>query len=119
MAQTLAAAFKNAFSGMAAFFLKERNGKIHLAFVVSLVICGFVFGISKQEWISILICIAMVMALEMANASIEKLCDTVHPSIHPNIKWVKDVAAAAVLWAAIISAIIGLMVFVPKLLERL
>lgn len=119
MPQSIAAAFKNAFNGMVAFFLNDRNGKIHLVFVVVLIVSGFVFGISKQEWISILTCIAMVMALEMANASIEKLCDTVHPSIHPNIKWIKDVAAAAVLWAAIISAIIGLIVFVPKLLERL
>jgi diacylglycerol kinase len=119
MAQSLGAAFKNAFNGMAAFFLNDRNGKIHLAFIAALIVCGFVFGISKQEWISILTCIAIVMALEMANASIEKLCDTVHPSIHPNIKWIKDVAAAAVLWAAIFSAIIGLIVFVPKLLEQL
>lgn len=68
--------------------------------------------------LAVLLCIGLVMALEMVNAAIEKLCDRLHPDKHTDIKLVKDMAAGAVLWAAIISAIVGLIIFAPKLLTK-
>lgn len=105
-----------ALQGWAAFFSKETNGQIQLCVAVVVVIIGFIFDLSNTEWIAILGCIGMILALEMINSAIEKFCDLVHPEKHAAIKFIKDVAAGAVLWAAVMAAIIGLIIFLPKLL---
>ena len=113
--QTLANAFKNAFTGLCYFFSKERNGRIQAVIALFVVIVSVVLKISAMEWIIIMICIAAVLSLEMVNSSIEKLCDLVHTEYHPVIKTVKDVSAAAVLWVSIISAVVGTIIFLPKI----
>ena len=115
-AQPLFKSFKHAFSGMVSFFEKDRNGKIHRLATLGVIIAGFYFKISNSEWAILLLCIALVLGFEMMNHSLEKLCDIIHIDQHPLIKTAKDISAGAVLWAAIISAIIGLLIFVPKLL---
>jgi diacylglycerol kinase len=55
----------------------------------------------------------------MLNSALEKLCDLVQPDLHPQIKIIKDVAAAAVLWACLISTAIGALIFLPKILQHL
>ncbi len=109
-------AFANAFKGIAQFFLHERNGKIQLLVAVAVIVCGYYFTISATEWIIVLLCIGAVISAEMMNSALEKLCDLVHKEYHPTIKIIKDVAAAAVLWLAIISVIIGIIIFLPKLI---
>ena len=69
-----------------------------------------------MEWIAIGFCIAFVIAMEMLNTAIEKLCDVVHQEVHPGIKKVKDIAAGAVLISAIFSLITGLIIFLPKII---
>ncbi len=115
--QSLRKSFANAFNGMAAFFLTDRNGKIHLLIALMVIGAGFYFRVSVTEWGLLLACMALVPSLEMLNHALEKLCDVAHSAPHPLIKTVKDVAAAAVLWSAIISAIIGLLIFIPKILH--
>lgn len=112
--QPLLKSFANAFTGMRSFFVTERNGKIHIIITLLVLAAGLVFKISALEWILILLCIAIVIALEMLNSALEKLCDMVQPDYHYVIKIIKDVSAAAVLWTAIISVIIGLIIFIPK-----
>lgn len=109
----------NAFNGMKYFFLHERNGKIQIIISFFVFLAGLFFHITTSEWTVVLFCIALVIGLEMLNAAIEKICDMVHPEIHLAIKITKDVAAAAVLWAAIISAVIGAIIFLPKILALL
>ena len=116
---TLSQAFYCAFRGLQNFFLQERNGKIQLLIACSTVASAFAFHISSFEWIAMLLCIAAVLALEMLNAAIEKLCDLVHKDFHPTIKIVKDVSAAAVLWTSITSAVIGCIIFIPKIIAWL
>lgn len=112
---SLLKAFQYAFTGMGHFILNDRNGHIHLLISVMVVTAGWFFGISMQEWCIVLLCMALVISLEMANHALEKLCDAVHEAHHPLIKIAKDVAAGAVLWSAMISVIIGLLIFLPKI----
>lgn len=115
--QNLLRSFRHAFNGMFQFFLKDRNGEIHLFAALLACAAGIYFDISVSEWLAILLCIGLVIALEMMNAAIESLCDLVHETYHPLIKKVKDICAAAVLWAAIISAVIGCIIFIPKIIQ--
>ncbi len=114
--QLLTQAFGFAFYGLFLFIKKERNGKIQLAIAVLAVACSIALQINGQQWIAVLLCIAAVLSLEMLNSAIEKLCDLHHPGYHPAIKIIKDVAAGAVLWTSIISAIIGSIIFLPKII---
>jgi diacylglycerol kinase (ATP) len=79
------------------------------------ILLGFIFKISHTEWIGV--CIALVLSLELINTSIEKTIDLLHPDFNERAGEIKDMAAAAVLVAAIISVIIGLIIFIPKILE--
>src|SRR6266542_5055080 len=115
----LSMAFYHAFKGMQNFFLRERNGKIQLFIACTIVAAAFAFEISPMEWVIVLFCIGLVLALEMINSAIEMLCDFVHRYFHPDIKIVKDISAAAVLWASIISTSIGCIIFIPKIIALL
>lgn len=113
--QPLYTAFVHAWNGLKLFFRNDRNGKIHLLAAVATVIAGMVLGLSATEWCIVLLCNAIVISFEMINHALEHLCNTVHADLHPLIKTTKDVAAAAVLCSAIISAVIGLVIFLPKI----
>src|SRR4051794_4797901 len=115
----LSMAFYYAFHGLRNFFLRERNGKIQLLISCITVAAAFAFKISAMEWIMILLCIGLVLALEMINSAIEKICDLIHKDFHPVIKIVKDVSAAGVLWVSIVSATIGCIIFIPKIIALL
>ena len=117
--QKIFKAFFHAWKGIQHFFTHDRNGRIHLGAALASVFAGFSFKISAIEWVLILMCIALVVAFEMLNAAIEKLCDVVHKEFHPVIKIIKDVSAGAVLWVSIISAIIGAIIFIPKIIDLL
>lgn len=102
-----------AWQGIVTFFLRERNGQIQGVLAVLVLVAGFFFGITKTEWLAILGCTALVISLEMLNSAIEKVCNLYTTEFHPAIKTIKDVAAAAVLWSAAFSLVIGLLVFLP------
>ncbi|HEY4154754.1 MAG TPA: diacylglycerol kinase family protein, partial [Puia sp.] len=101
------------------FFRHEKNGRIQS--VIGLCTLGLAafFNITPVEWVAIIFCIGAVLSLEMLNSALEKLCDLVQPDFHPRIKIVKDVAAGAVLWASIISAVTGLIIFLPEIVKYL
>jgi diacylglycerol kinase len=107
--------FVYAFNGLVVFFRHERNGRIQLLLAFAALLLSWKLKISAAEWMVILACIASVLSFEMINSAIEKLCNLVHPKYHPAIKTIKDVAAGAVLFVAILSAIIGAIIFIPKL----
>lgn len=108
--------FIYAFNGLKTCFTAETNFKIHIAFSIAATALGFLLSISSIEWLAVIGCIAFVIAMEMINTAIEKLCDVVHKDLHPGIKKVKDVAAGAVMMAAIGSLIIGALIFFPKII---
>lgn len=108
--------FGYAFQGIKVVISSEVNMQIHLAISVLVVISGFWFNISSTEWMACLLCMAIVFGLEMMNTALETVVDLVSPEAHPLAGRAKDIAAGAVLLAAIISVIVGLIVFLPKIL---
>ena len=108
-------AILNAFNGTKYFFLNERNGKIQLAIAVVAISLSVGLGISTNEWLVVLLSIGFVIGLEMINTAIENLCNMVQKEYNPTIKIIKDVAAAGVLWVSLISLVIGLVIFLPKI----
>jgi diacylglycerol kinase len=111
----LAKSFLFAFQGIK-WALKERNFQIHLFISVCVSTAGILFRVSPLEWIAILLCITLVTTLEIINIAIEKTIDLLHPQQHPEAGKIKDLSAAAVLLSALLSVVIGCVVFVPKLL---
>ena len=104
-----------AIRGIITFLRNERNGQIQLVAAIIVVTLGLVFQIGAMEWLVVVLCITVVLTLEMINTAIEKLCDVVQPDYHPQIKIIKDIAAGAVLIAALGSVIAGAIIFVPKI----
>lgn len=88
---------------------------VHCFAAVLVIIAGFIFKINATEWMIIAINIGMVIGFEMLNTSIERICNLVHPQHHPFVKTIKDVAAGAVLVVAIIAAVCGCIIFLPKI----
>jgi len=100
--------------GIRLVFSSEANMKIHILITVLVVICGFFFNISISEWIFCFLCIGLVFSAEMINTAIENVVDLASPEHHKLAGNAKDIAAGAVLICAIISVIIGFLIFGPK-----
>ena len=106
--------FKYAFEGIGEVLRSQANPKIHLVFAVVVIIFGGYFNISTVEWCLLVACIAAVLSAETMNTAIEHLTDLVSPEYHPLAKKTKDAAAGGVLWMAIGAVIIGLIIFLPR-----
>ena len=107
--------FKYAFMGIKSAFRTEQNMKIHFAIMVLVILSGIFLHIDIKEWITCVGCFACVIGAEMFNTAIEKTVDLASPEKNEIAKLAKDISAGAVLVFAIGSAIIGLLIFVPKL----
>lgn len=94
----------------------ERNFKIHLVFAVLVLGAGYYFDISNTEWTTITICIAMVLMAEGFNTALELLCDRITKEEDAEIKKIKDASAASVLIMAMGTAVIGFVIFLPKII---
>lgn len=108
--------FKYAFEGIFTGIKKEQNMKIHIAVMIFVIIFGIMLKISKTEWIICIILFGLVISMELINTAIENTVDLITKEKNEQAKIAKDVAAGAVLVSAIASAIIGLIIFVPKIL---
>lgn len=105
--------------GIVQMISNEHNAWIHLIITTLVIICGFIFRLEKVEWILIIFAIGLVLMAEGFNTAIEYLCNAVTENKNEQIRNAKDVAAGAVLIAALTAAIIGLVVFVPYGLQIL
>lgn len=108
--------FRFAFAGLRLLIRFEHNARIHVVAATLVIVAGLLLHISSTEWLAAIFCIALVLALEAVNSAIEKLADVVSPGKNEQIGQVKDLAAAAVLLAAVGAFIIGLLIFIPKIL---
>lgn len=115
----LAYSFKYAFQGIKQSYKGEQNLKIHTFIAILVLVFAFFLKISFFEWVTVLVLIGLVLMAEFFNTAIEYTVDLASPKIHPLAKAAKDTASAGVLVIAIISAIIGLLFFVPKIIEYL
>jgi diacylglycerol kinase (ATP) len=109
--------FRCAFRGVGTLLASQHNARIHLLATVCVCGLGLLIGISRLEWVAIVVAIVMVWMAEALNTGFEFLCDVASPEFHPLIQKAKDVAAAAVLLSAVGAAVIGLIVFFPHLLR--
>ena len=110
-----AESFACAFRGITALLKSEVHARIHLAATVVVIAVGWWFGITAGEWIAVVLAIGLVWVAEALNTAIEYVADLAHPDEHPEVKKLKDLAAAAVLFASIAALVVGLIVFLPRL----
>lgn len=112
-------AFKYAFSGLWYVIKTQKNAWVH-AIATILVICiSYWLSLESRDWAIIVITIGMVWTAEIINTALEAIVDLASPQQHPLAKVGKDVGAASVLIAAIASAIIGLLILGPPLLQKI
>ncbi len=108
--------FGYAFKGIRILVSTQPHIIIHLVVAALVIIAGFICHLSETEWLFIFLAIALVFVTEALNTAIEFAIDLASPGHHPIAGKAKDVAAAAVLIAAIFAVIVGLIVFLPKVL---
>jgi diacylglycerol kinase (ATP) len=111
--------FGHAFRGLKVLLQTQQNARIHAAATVLVLAAGALLRISPAEWALIAIAVVGVWATEALNTSIEFLVDLASPDLHPLAAKAKDVAAGAVLVAAIGSLVVGVLVFGPYVLKLL
>ncbi len=108
--------FKYAFEGLWYVIRTQHNAWIHAVFTVAVLVLGFWLRVTPFEWALLVLCMMAVWMGEFLNTAVEAVVDMVSPEFHPLAKTAKDVAAAAVLLGAIGSAIVGLIIFGPRLM---
>lgn len=109
--------FGYAFQGVFNTIRTERNIKIHCAAAILVTIFGIWLQISKTEWMICFILFGLILALELVNTAVEATVDLFTEERKPLAKKAKDAAAGAVLIVAIFAAVIGILIFIPKLLD--
>ena len=107
--------FGFAINGLIKAISSERNLKVHLVAMVCVLLLGLYVHLSAIEWVIVTGCFGWVIAAELMNTAIEKLVDLVSPEFDPRAGLVKDIAAGAVLISATTAAVIGCIIFIPKL----
>jgi diacylglycerol kinase len=108
--------FGFAFDGLLSAFRSEHNLWIHFTATLLVIMAALFFHISHAEAMTLCLSIGMVWSMELINTAIEKVMDFVSSDMHPSIKIIKDIAAAAVLVAAITAISIGCIIFIPKMI---
>ncbi len=108
--------FRYALRGIWATLSTQHNAWIHAAATTAAVAAGVVLRIDRMEWLAVVLAIMAVWTAEALNTAFEALCNVASPEFHPLVARAKDVAAAAVLISALGAAVIGLVVFGPRLL---
>lgn len=109
------ASFAHAFRGVAALLATQPNARIHAAATAAALALAGALRVAAGEWIALALAIALVWTAEALNTAIEALCDVASPQPHPLVRRAKDVAAAAVLFAAAGAVVVGILVFGPRL----
>lgn len=114
-----AASFRFALAGWAALLRNEPNARIHAAFTVAALVLGVWLRLDARSWASVVLVIGMVWTAELFNTAVEAIVDLASPEAHSLARLGKDMAAGAVLTAAVTAVGVGLLVFGPPLVERL
>ncbi|MBI9037325.1 MAG: diacylglycerol kinase family protein [Bacteroidales bacterium] len=107
--------FDYAFQGILFFIKTQHNARIHLLMAIVVVVFGFIYELCITEWCLIIFAIGMVFSTEIINTALEYVSDLVSPEKNLKVKRIKDLAAGGVLISAITAAIIGLIIFIPKI----
>lgn len=114
----IAKSFKYAISGIRKVFLEEHNFRVHLLITVIVLLLGIYLQIELMQLMMVVLLIALVLILEIINSILERIVDLLKPRIHQYVQDIKDMTAAVVLIAAGAAAIIGLMIFIPAIINK-
>jgi len=106
--------FRYAFRGFATLIHTQHNAWVHAAATVFVIVIGWYLQVSRLEWLMLVLAIGLVWTAEALNTAVEFLGDAISLEQHPLIGHAKDVASAGVLLASIAAAIVGLVIFLPK-----
>jgi len=110
--------FRYAIRGIGTVFKEEFNARVHFLAAIVVIILGFVLKVAWFEWIILILVMGGVFTMELINTSIEGLADLYSMEFNPKIRKIKDLSAGAVLVAAITALIIGMVIFLPKILVK-
>ncbi|AUS96389.1 diacylglycerol kinase [Clostridium thermosuccinogenes] len=113
----IADSFKNAINGIVYAVRNERNLKIHMTAGICVMLLGLYYRIEKTEFLILCITVALVIVCELLNTGIEALVDIIVDVYHPKAKIIKDVAAGAVLLSAVMSLVVGYVIFFNRVIE--
>ena len=109
-----------AFTGILTAIKEERNMRKHAATALIVILAGFIFRVSRIEWLFLLLSILLVIAFEILNSAIENVVDLAsHYHFDMLAKKAKDMAAGAVLVVSVLAALIGLLIFIPRIWDTL
>ena len=108
--------FGFALDGLAYLVRTQRNFRIHVLLALAAVAAGIAFGLSAVEWAILILTIALVMMTEALNTGIELAVSLASPDRRPQAKAAKDIAAGAVLLAAVASVAVGIALFGPRVI---
>ena len=117
--RSIVEAFRFAFSGLWYAVRTQRNMRIQLAVAAVVGVLGVWIGLTPEEWAVLTLTVGMVLFSEITNTVIERLVDLVSPDYHPLAKIVKDVMAGAVVIAAAVAVVVGLLILGPPLRDKL
>lgn len=106
---------KYALKGIWLLVTTEPSIMVQFAIAIIMILVGFVVGLSQTEWALQFLAIGLVLVAESANTAVEKLADFIHKDYHKDIGFIKDIAAGAPAFAAIIALIIGGIIYLPKI----
>ncbi len=109
--------FTYAIKGLKYAYRNEQNLAFDVGMSLLVVIAGFLFKVSISEWALLALTIGIVLSLELVNSSVEAVVDLVTEEYHPLAKVAKDTAAAAVFVSAVASVVVGLIIFLPKIID--
>ncbi|MDQ5971313.1 MAG: diacylglycerol kinase [Patescibacteria group bacterium] len=111
-----ARSFKHAFRGIGIMLRTQHNAWVHMVAAIVAIVLGFKFDISHAEWSVLVLAMGFVLASEAFNTAMEIDIDLTSPEYHPYAKATKDVAAGAVLISVVVASVIGLIIFLPKII---
>ncbi|WP_298117370.1 diacylglycerol kinase [Flavobacterium sp.] len=103
-----------AFKGAVKLISTEHSVMVQSCLAVVMIIAGFYFEISHEEWLIQTLAIGLVLGIEGLNTAVEKVADFIHPEYHERIGFIKDIAAGAVFFAAMTAIAIGCIIYIPK-----
>jgi undecaprenol kinase len=115
--RSLTRSFGFAFSGIGDAFKNEPNFRIHTTAAVIVLVAAALLGFNPLEWLVLLLTIYLVIAFELLNTVLEKIVDLASPKVSETARMAKDISAAAVLTSAILSIVVGIVLFLPKILS--
>ncbi|MFC6095631.1 diacylglycerol kinase family protein [Flavobacterium qiangtangense] len=105
--------FKYAVLGAYKLITTEHSIMVQFSLGILVTIAGFYFNISKTEWLFQTMAIGLVLSIEGLNTAVEKIADFIHPNFHDKIGFIKDIAAGAVFFAALVAIAVGLIIYIP------